>query len=196
MVWAYRDMPTAEELRREYEERVSRKDISVVLDDFRELYFDSLEPNKIIETIEAGKVVMKELEEQWYFNIRMALWPHITIWYSYFKSYIEFIDWWWVRHRVEEGLNTWQNRVKRLVKEKLNLSPQHWGVRLIYVKLFLEDKISEEDLKMLIQSKDMEFYDELQSMVPEWTSPLVLEGETPIQTQQTLHQDWFVFINN
>lgn len=57
-----------------------------------------------------------------------------------------------------------RNTVKNYIKRELGISLIHWGVRAIYIKLFLEWKIDEEDLKQLIQSKDIDI--DLECMMP------------------------------
>lgn len=58
-----------------------------------------------------------------------------------------------------------RNTVKNYIKRELWIPLIHWGVRAIYIKLFLEWKIDEEDLKQLVQSKDVDI--DLESMTPE-----------------------------
>lgn len=58
-----------------------------------------------------------------------------------------------------------RNTVKNYIRRELWIPLIHWGARAIYIKLFLEWKIDEEDLKQLIVSKDTEV--DLEWMVPE-----------------------------
>lgn len=74
-----------------------------------------------------------------------------------------------------------RNRIKNYIKTELNIPNIHWGVRAIYIKLFLEGKIDEEDLRQLIISKDTEI--DLESMIPE-------EIRNPYANTE------YVFINN
>lgn len=66
---------------------------------------------------------------------------------------------------LENQITPARNVVKNYIKRELWISPIHWGVRAIYIKLFLEWKIDEEDLKQLIVSKDTEV--DLEWMIPE-----------------------------
>ena len=58
-----------------------------------------------------------------------------------------------------------RNTVKNYIRRELWIPLIHWGVRAIYIKLFLEWKIDEEGLKQLIISKDTEV--DLEWIVPE-----------------------------
>ena len=65
---------------------------------------------------------------------------------------------------LENQITPARNVAKNYIKRELWISLVHWGVRAIYIKLFLEGKIDEEDLKQLIQSKDIDI--DLENMVP------------------------------
>lgn len=58
-----------------------------------------------------------------------------------------------------------RNRAKNYIKVGLDIPTIHWGVRAIYIKLFLEGKIDEEELKQLIVSKDVDI--DLEWMIPD-----------------------------
>lgn len=72
-----------------------------------------------------------------------------------------------------------RNAIKFYIKEHLRIPQMNWGVRWIYIKLFLEGKINEEDLRQLILSRDNEI--NLYSLLPENYWPTY---------------DDYVFINN
>jgi len=74
-----------------------------------------------------------------------------------------------------------RNRAKNYIKSQLWIPLINWGVRAIYIKLFLEGKINEEELKQLITSKDNEI--DLEWMIPE-------EIRNPYANAE------YVFINN
>lgn len=88
----------------------------------------------------------------------------------------------WYDDLVNTTYSVWvRNRAKNYIKAELNIPNIHWGVRAIYIKLFLEGKINEEDLRQLIISKDTEV--DLEWMIPE-------EIRNPYANAE------YVFINN
>lgn len=74
-----------------------------------------------------------------------------------------------------------RNRVKNYIKAELGIPNIHWGVRAIYIQLYLEGKINEEDLRQLIISKDTE---------------IDLEGMIPDEIRNPYANTEYVFINN
>lgn len=72
-----------------------------------------------------------------------------------------------------------RNDIKFYIKQQLRIPQMNWGVRWIYIKLFLEGKINEEELRQLILSRDIDI--DLYSLLPENYWPTY---------------DNYVFINN
>lgn len=72
-----------------------------------------------------------------------------------------------------------RNDIKFYIKQQLRIPQINWGVRWIYIKLFLEGKIDEEDLRLLITSRDIEI--DLYELLP---------------PNYTFNFDNYVFINN
>lgn len=63
-----------------------------------------------------------------------------------------------------------RNRIKNYIKHQLWIPLINWGVRAIYIKLFLEDKINEEDFRDLVLARDIEI--ELYELLPpNYTDP-------------------------
>lgn len=49
-----------------------------------------------------------------------------------------------------------RNRIKNYIKYQLWIPLINWGIRAIYIKLFLEGKINEEEFRELVLSRDIE----------------------------------------
>lgn len=196
IVWIHTNAITVDDIRREYEERVQRRDISVFKSCLWRVPVNNTSIEWYISALDEAKKKKEELIKEWCFDVEpMILDNRITLIYNEIKPFNEFVDWRGNTQTSTFGFNTWQNRVKSIIKELLWLDHNHWWVRLIYVKLFLEWKITEEDLKSLIQCKDIDVQNDILEMVPEWTKPLVITNED--NTLRLKNSDnWFVFINN
>ena len=58
-----------------------------------------------------------------------------------------------------------RNRIKNYIKYQLWIPLINWGIRAIYIKLFLEGKINEEEFRELVLSRDIEI--DLYGLLPE-----------------------------
>lgn len=63
-----------------------------------------------------------------------------------------------------------RNCIKNYVKHQLWIPLINWGVRAIYIKLFLEGKINEEELRDLVLSRDIEI-DLYELLPPNYRDP-------------------------
>lgn len=196
IVWIHMDTITAEDIRREYEECVARRDATAVKGWLCGIPVNNTSIEWYSAALDEAKKKREELINEWCFDIEPLVWGNsITLVYNKIKSFDEFVDWRGNTHTSTFGLNTWQNRIKTITKEWLWIDPHHWWVRLIYIKLFLEWKITEEDLKLLIQCKDVDIQNDILEMVPEWTEPIVITNEDDTLRLKN-SENWFVFINN
>ena len=58
-----------------------------------------------------------------------------------------------------------RNRIKNYIKHQLWIPLINWGIRAIYIKLFLEDRINEDEFRQLVLSRDIEI--DLYGLLPE-----------------------------
>lgn len=58
-----------------------------------------------------------------------------------------------------------RNDIKNYIKRQLWIPLVNWGIRAIYIKLFLEGRINEEEFRQLVMSRDIEI--DLYGLLPE-----------------------------
>lgn len=63
-----------------------------------------------------------------------------------------------------------RNFIKNYIKHQLWIPLINWGIRAIYIKLFLEGKINEEELRDLVLARDIEI-DLYELLPPNYRDP-------------------------
>ena len=63
-----------------------------------------------------------------------------------------------------------RNDIKNYIKHQLWIPLINWGIRAIYIKLFLEGKINEEEFRQLVLARDIEI-DLYELLPPNYRDP-------------------------